>query len=109
MEPEALFSQLDALNDKITKLLGERENLQQKIATYYCPFKAGDVLKTAHGLGTFGLLVEDVIPPMFFGKDNRWAASTSVMDARGGLTATQVHLEEKNLKSIVSVNGMPNL
>lgn len=88
------------LNEQINKLYEERAAVHLELAQLTCPFKVGDTIVTASGLGVKGLQIHAIVAPVAVHTGNTWAVDTWSLSKEGLPTQRGVRVEQgqKDLK-----------
>lgn len=90
-----LIAASDNLEVDVSELLQRKGEVDKKIAVLSAPFKVGDLLRTATGLGAKnGLKVHEVVPPVYPREGNRWVLSCFALTKEGVVSARAVRIEE---------------
>lgn len=90
-----LIIKSDSMARSIAAMAEDKRLLDRQIAELTCPFKAGDTISTADGLGAKnGLRVSEIAPPDTPRDGNRWVMRCFALTKDGKVSARAVNLEE---------------
>ncbi len=96
-DAERFYQEAVALTEVISELQGKCHALYLAVSKATCPYAVGDVLQTNKGLGTVGLVLQEIVAPVNPSKMNRWAISTFAMSKTGEVTKRAVGVDEAQI------------
>lgn len=88
------FDKASAIEKQIAALNNDLAAVYQEIANDSCPYKPGQTIVTAKGLGQQGLAIQAIIAPKFPRPGNTWALDTFAVSKSGEVTRRAVLVEE---------------